>query len=98
MYIPLEECKHGYLYKINSRNLTFGVFNSGQSNTGLSNGFIGLRVKFDETYLFTEYHWDTGPPIGTVHPKVELEKCPLELNEDSEELFNWLKEKELAHA
>lgn len=102
--IPLSECKHGYLYKIFSRNLRLGVFDSGD------NGFIGIREKFGREYLFTEYHWDIGPPFGTVSPKEELEKCPdnIKILEDCElpdeygdmvwyyniSLFNYLKEKE----
>jgi hypothetical protein len=35
-------------------------------------GFIGLRTKFDSTFLFTEYHWDTGEPHGTVKPTEDL--------------------------
>ena len=69
-YISLEDCKHGYTYKISSRNLSIGVFNEND------NGFIGIREKFGSEYLFTEYHWDTGAPFGTVNPKEEIEKCP----------------------
>jgi len=69
-YIPLDQCKHGYLYKIHSRNLGLGVFNS------KDNGFIGIRTKFSSRYLFTEFHWDTGIPYGTVKPERELEKIP----------------------
>jgi hypothetical protein len=66
-YIPLDECKEGYVYFLHSRNLSVGVFD-GRS------GFIGIRSKFESTYLFTEYHWDTGAPYGTVRPKQELGK------------------------
>lgn len=62
--ISLNECKHGYIYEIESRNLIKGVFNKE------SNGFIGIREKFGREYLFTEYHWDTVNPIK------ELEKIP----------------------
>lgn len=86
--IPLEACRHGYLYKIWSRNLTFGVYNE------KSKGFIGIREKFGYEYLFTEYHWDVGSPLGTVNPKEELELCRVELDEDSQELFDWLRERE----
>lgn len=68
--IPLADCKHGYLYKIRSRNLLFGVFNE------KSKGFIGIREKFGHEYLFTEYHHDTGPPFGTVSPISKMEKVP----------------------
>ena len=68
--IPLENCKHGYVYEIDSRNLSYGVFNS------KDNGFIGIRNKFRNNFLFTEYHWDTGEPYGTVSPLKELGKVP----------------------
>ena len=69
-YISLDECQKGGLYKINSRNLSFGVFDG-------NGGFVGIREKFSNLYLFTEYHWDTGAPYGTVHPKELLEICSL---------------------
>lgn len=97
-YIPLDQCENGYLYKIQSRNLSFGVYRQEVK------GFVGIREKFGSKYLFTEYHWDTGPPLGTVHPITKLEKCPVEqLNEGFPEgglyktnkpLFDWLQEKE----
>jgi hypothetical protein len=68
--IPLNECRNGWVYKLSSRNLGFGVF------VQASNGFIGIREKFKHRYLFTEYHWDTGAPFGTVRPKKELEPAP----------------------
>ena len=60
--IPLTECKHRGIYKLSSRNLSLGVFNK------FSNGFIGIREKLGDLYLFTEYHWDNGPPFGTASP------------------------------
>jgi hypothetical protein len=70
--IPLSECKHGFTYHIHSRNLGIGVFNQETS------GFVGIRRKFDDEFLFQEFHWDIGPPFGTVYPKEEIEKCPVE--------------------
>jgi hypothetical protein len=67
-FIPLLKCKRGFLYKIHSRNLSIGVFNG-------KDGFIGIRTKFGNKFLFTEYHWDTGAPYGTTKPLEEL--CPL---------------------
>lgn len=64
--IPKTECKDRRLYKIRSRNLTFGIY---QADTG---GFMGLRHKFEDIYLFTEYHHDNGPPYGTVNPVKDL--------------------------
>ena len=72
--IPKSECKDRTFYRIRSRNLTFGVF---CVETG---GFIGLREKFDQIYLFEEYHHDDGPPYGTVTPLEELEELPAEIN------------------
>jgi hypothetical protein len=68
--ILLDECKDRVLYRIDSRNLAFGVFDI---NT---KGFVGIREKFGDYFLFTEYHYDTGAPFGTVHPKEELEPMP----------------------
>jgi hypothetical protein len=68
--IPLSDCKHGYVYELKSRNLSTGVFNKED------NGFIGIRLKFNYEFLFTEYHWDTGPPFGTAKPLELLEKIP----------------------
>lgn len=97
-YIPLSDCKHGWLYKIRSRNLTLGIFREDKK------GFVGIRQKLGEKYLFVEFHWDTGPPFGTVKPLECLESCPIQnldeythtkdrkygLNKD---LFDWLKQK-----
>lgn len=71
--IPLSECKHGYVYKLKSRNLTSGVFNKED------NGFIGIRLKFNYEFLFTEYHWDTGEPFGTAKPLELLEQIPSDI-------------------
>lgn len=63
--IPIAECTPGRVYQIQSRNLTFGVYDGNE-------GFIGLRQKFGHRYLFTEYHWDQGPPHGTVSGQKDL--------------------------
>ena len=61
-YIPLTDCIDRRLYRIKSRNLTVGVYRADV------HGFVGIRTKFGSRYLFTEYHWDTGEPFGTVKP------------------------------
>lgn len=68
--IPMSECRNGWVYRINSRNLSFGVF------VTADNSFIGIRTKFGARFLDSEYHYDTGAPFGTVHPKEELEAAP----------------------
>lgn len=92
--IELDQCVHGGLYRIFSRNLSLGVFNEG------SKGFIGVREKFGDRYLFTEYHFDTGAPHGTVFPKELLEMIPdsMEISERNEALKRWLEEKLDEHA
>lgn len=67
MKLPsLSKCIRGRLYLLRSRNLAVGVFNG---NTG----FIGIRTKFGDRYLATEYHYDTGAPFGTVSEAVDME-------------------------
>jgi len=87
-YIPIEDCVDGDLYLIDSRNLSMGVF--------YERGFIGIRLKFYDRFLFIEDHWDTGEPHGTVKPIKFLESCPIEnLDEHrNPELFQWLEQKE----
>ena len=61
-------------------------------------------MKFERRYLFTEFHWDTGPPYGTANPLECIKNCPIEdLSEgrigkaakryfDNEALFQWINE------
>jgi hypothetical protein len=96
--VPMNECKARFLYKIYSRNLEYGVYDG-------KGGFIGIRIKFGNRYLDTEYHYDTGAPYGTVRPDKEIEEIPedIEVVEffqyqptliKNEKLFDYLKEKE----
>ena len=71
--IPLNECKPRHVYRLRSRNLLFGVFDEH------SGGFIGIRRKFERTFLFTEYHHDKGMPYGTVSPLEDLGALPEEI-------------------
>jgi hypothetical protein len=90
--IPLSECKDRVLYRIGSRNLSFGVFNKNFE------GFVGIREKYDAVYLALEFHYETGSPYGTVMPMEELEVVPEGLcvddDFDNSGLLNWLLEKE----
>jgi hypothetical protein len=58
--IPLDQCVARHVYRVKSRNLTLAVFDG-------KNGFIGIRVKFENAFLFREYHWDISP-YATVRP------------------------------
>lgn len=86
--IPIDQCLHGHLYALDSRNLSCGVYCSD------TNGFIGIREKYGELYLFEEFHWDTGPPHGTAKPLTLICECPIKLNEIfvhlTPGLFEWL--------
>jgi hypothetical protein len=86
-YLSIEQCEHNSLYKIDGRNFSLGVYNKREQ------GFVGIRLKFTTEFLDLEYHWDTGPPNGTVKPIELLEKCPMDANDESKELFKWLKER-----
>lgn len=81
-YIPMTSCKHRHLYRLNSRNLRYGVYNSE------TKGFTGLRRKFDNLFMFEEYHWDTGAPYGTVKPLEDLGMC--DVADDEDKLFRRL--------
>ncbi len=66
-YLKLEECVRGKIYTLWSRNLDLGVFDG-------KNGFIGIRQKFDYTYLDTEYYY--GESYGTAKPLKEIGELP----------------------
>lgn len=69
---PLSRCVddgRGTIYEVRSRNLWAAVFDG-------ANGFIGIREKFGGRFLDTEYHWDVGPPLGTVRPTRVLGHVP----------------------
>lgn len=63
--IPMDQCVKGRVYKLQCRNLPYGVYDGEE-------GFIGIRQKFGQFYLFTEYHWDRGAPFGTVSGQEDL--------------------------
>jgi len=61
----LDQCIKGRVYKIHCRNLAYGVYDG-------KGGFIGIREKFNQRYLFTEYHWDFSEHYGTVGEAIDL--------------------------
>jgi len=69
-YMPMDDMKPYYLYRVHCRNSRYGLWLPDQ------NGCMGRRQKFHDWFLFTEYHYDTGPPYGTLKPMRELEKSP----------------------
>lgn len=86
-YIDIDEMQERGVYEIRSRNLKVGVWSP------KSQGFIGVREKFGERYLFTEYHYDTGAPHGTASPMQLITMLPdgievKEREDDPDELCN----------
>ena len=66
-HIPIEACRDRHIYRLQSRNLRYGVFCKKRK------GFIGIRTKFDSRFLFMEYHYDNGPPFGTARPIEDID-------------------------
>ncbi len=85
-FIPMDKCIHRGFYKIYARNFDYGVYDEDKKC------FYGIRFKFGETYIFPEYHWDTGAPHGTVQPLEFLKMCPLSWIFDDQELEDWIYE------
>lgn len=73
-YLGIEKMEAGMAYSIWARNAFVGIWLPAEQ------GFLISRYKLSPTpYLFVEYHWDTGEPLGTVKPLRPLEICPLDL-------------------
>ena len=84
--VPMDQCIPRRLYKLRSRNLTFGVYDG-------SEGFEGIRWKFTSSFLATEYHWDQGPPWGTVSGVEDTGvDLPDHIQLGTQELYDWLME------
>ena len=59
-WIPKDQCIIGGVYLCKARNFSLGVFNG--------TGFDYNRKKFGSVFPDVEFHWDDGPPYGTVKP------------------------------
>ncbi len=71
--IPLRDCVNRGVYWVNARNFYLAVFNG---KIDADNRFIGMRSKFDHTYLFGELHYESDPHYGTCKPLQLLEMLP----------------------
>lgn len=78
-WIPIEQCKDGWLYHIVARNATLGIYRSAKQH------FEIRRQKGNEIYRFCgEYHWDWQNGeilfgrklLGTAKPLQEIEEAP----------------------
>lgn len=72
-YLRMNELIQGGLYELDARNANLGIWIYEQL------GFIIRRQKFNNIFLFVEYHYDTGSPFGTVRPFIFIEKCPFSM-------------------
>ena len=84
--IALRDCEHRRLYRLDARQLTYGVFDK---NMG---GFIGIRKKFDKRFLDSENHWECEK-FATAKPLEALGMLPegIECSESNNPtLFEWL--------
>ena len=55
--IAFSELKYGMIYKLQARNLSYGVFDG--------DGFIGIRTKFGTRFLDKELEWTQSLYFGT---------------------------------
>ena len=61
-YIPKNDLIDGALYECKARNFSIGRWNKELD------GFEYIREKFGHRHESREFHWDNGPPFGTVKP------------------------------
>jgi hypothetical protein len=80
-YIKIPDLVDGAVYEIHARNAHVGVWREAQK------GFEIPRHKFDNTYLFIEYHWDWDRLHGTVKPYARLADLPDGMEADREALL-----------
>lgn len=64
--IPLDELIVGKIYKIDGRNLSYGLYRG-------EGAFVGIRNKFGSTFIDEELHWDKHQTHGTVESMEETE-------------------------
>ncbi len=78
-YIKLEDLKDGWLYEIDGRLASLGIWSS------LKRTFLVSRWKYGDNFLFGEDHFDAftmgkDTPNGTVLPLREIEKVPVDID------------------
>ena len=69
MSIKYEDLRQGFLYRINARNASYGIWIEDRGS------FLISRVKFSDNYLFEEFFRDELN-LGTATPIEEIEKSP----------------------
>ena len=69
-YISIDELKPFYLYRIEARNASFGIWLPNTFEFAIS------RIKFGKNFVFEEIHHDASDSFGTVYPLEEIEQSP----------------------
>lgn len=72
--IPVNQLVKGKVYRLDSRNLSCGVWDG-------DNGFIGIRTKFGARFLDHEIR-DLDDHYGTAKPEEVIGEIPAELSLD----------------
>ena len=86
--IPLEQCQDGYLYRIDARSASLGIFCAEKKSF-----FISRFTIVPPAFLFTEEHWDVGKPHGTAKALEVLEKAPdFDYDKDEEAVLKYLED------
>jgi hypothetical protein len=77
-YLDISRMEAGMAYAIWARNAFVGIWLPEKQ------GFLISRYKMHtKPFLFVEYHWDTGEPLGTAKALRPIEFCPLPLPPDA---------------
>ena len=63
-WIKKEDMQDFCMYKVDARNFSVGIWFEGKMH--------GLREKYGDMFIDTEFHYDDGPPYGTCKPLVKL--------------------------
>ena len=71
MTVALKDCKKGIVYRLKARNIRLGVFDG-------KAGFIGIREKFKQRFLDTEYHRE-GESYQTADPLEAVASVPVDI-------------------
>lgn len=88
-YIPLSACRPRGLYRVRARSFSVAVFDP------VSEGFYGLRTKWDSTFVAFEPHWDLDLPAASARPLEDLGatlpgELPLRLDMPFEPFAAWV--------
>jgi len=96
-YIKIMDLKDGWLYEIEGRTASLGIWSA------TNRTFLVSRYKFGDNFIFPEDHFDAftmgkDTPNGTVLPLRAIEKAPIDINfYDEAELLAYLNAKREAH-